>query len=260
MSVTGFRGSTLYSIIRLFINYYMKTSRYVTSALIATALLLSAGMAAAQTVSTTSGITASLSTAPSVPAGSENVALATVEFTTPSGGQNVAVSAIPITATFNGVPPANVTNCSIQNTLALGIPLSSSATLGPAGSTFNLLVPAVVSANSTLRLALVCSVSVASPVGSTVTLSIVPASIPATVNGASITPTGTGATAGAITITASTGTGTGGGTGTGSTPGVPNTGVGGDALATLLILALSLLAAYIGARVTRRMKTPAGSQ
>lgn len=200
-------------------------------------------------------LTASLSVAPSVPAGSENVVLATVTLTAPSGGQSVTVSSIPITATFNGVPPANFTSCSIQNALALGIPLSSVTALGQSGSTFGLSVPTVVATNSTVRLALVCSVGFASPPGSSATFSVTPASIPATVNGVPITPTGAGSTAGVVSITAPVGAGTG----TGPIPSVPNTGIGSDALATLLILALSLLAAYVGAIVARRMKTPNGS-
>lgn len=232
----------------------MKTTQYIGSALLTAAFLFSAGSAFAQTVpnvSTTAGLTASLATAPSVPAGSSNVVLATVTLNQGNSGP-ASIASLPVTATFNGGTLLNYTACSVQNPAALGIPLSAPIALSNSGATtFTLMVPTIVGANTMQRLAIVCSVSPIAPAGSSITFSIDPATLPATVNGSTITPSVSGATSGTVTITPAITDNSGS---VGTTPGVPNTGVGGDALATLLILALSLLAAFIGSTVTRKMK------
>jgi hypothetical protein len=201
----------------------------------------------ASTVSREGETTALLTVAPSVPAGSQNVSLATLSI---AGAANTAttLNSIPVAIQYEG--GASLTNCSIQNADALGVPLSSIVTPVTSPTTFTLISPVNVPANTVQRYALVCSVGTAAPQGSRITLSVDPAIVGA---GSSDSLTGT------VSITAPvTGNGAGAESGIGSNggsiPGIPNTGVGGDALATLLILALSLFAAFIGATVTRKMK------
>gem|GEM_PF-1407120 len=203
-----------------------------------------------------------LSAAPSVPAGSQNVALATI---TLSAGDDDAITltAIPVSTSFDGVSSAQITSCSIQDTQNLGVPLSAVGTLNETTPTlFTFTAPAMVLPNSMARLALVCSVGSAAPVGSSVTFSVDPSTIQATINGSAVTPEDSGTITATVGINGSLGNGNGGGSIVTSTPsdsttlpGIPNTGIGGDVLATLLILALSLLAAFIGATVTRKIKT-----
>src|SRR3989344_1916001 len=196
-------------------------------------------------------VSVSLSVAPSVPAGSQNVVLATISLTAASVG-SASLSAVPLSVSYSNLSTSNIPSCSIQNALALGTPLSAPVSLPSGATSFLLAAPISISANATQRLALVCSVSPNAHGGDTVTIAIDPAVFSAASGGAtsgtvSITPS----IAGAVTADS----GGSAAPSLGLLPGVPNTGIGGDLLATLLILALSLLAAFIGATVSRRMKS-----
>lgn len=227
------------------------------SGLVGATLLFSLGIGIAQ-AQVAPSLAVSLAAAPSVPAGSSQVALANITLDATHSSQNIMLSSIPLALSFNGVPAADFTNCSLEYSSLLGFPLNSGANavaaLSGTGVTFHTNGPLTVYAGTSARLAVVCNVSAAAPPGSYMTFLIDPSSIPATsASGASVTPTSILPIAGATSITAVSG-GSGSTGGTVTTPGIPNTGLGGDALATLLILALSLLTAYIGATVSRKMQ------
>jgi len=239
----------------------MNTISRFGSGLVGATLFFSIGIGIAS-AQAAPGLAVSLSTAPSVPAGSSQVALATVTLDATHSGQNVTFSSLPLSLSYNGVPPTAFTNCSVQDVVALGFPLTSGGNAVTAftgsGVTFHLNAPFTIIAGTSVRFAIVCDVSPAAPAGSSITFSIAPAVLSATsASGTAVVPTSTGQTAGAVSVTAGTASSVTTPT-TSATPGIPNTGFGGDALATLLIMSLSLLAAYIGATVSRRLQMKKG--
>lgn len=246
----------------------------VAGAVGACALLFGAGLASAQvsgqpaTASaaaaatqaalggTGSALSVAFTAAQTVPAGGAQVALAILTFQAPAG-QNIAIQSIPVVARYSTTLPL-FTSCSIQNVVALGTPLSSlsaGGTLGQNGAVFTFPTPILIPAGTAAHYALVCSVSPISA-GARVLLGINPGSIMAVGgNGSPVPVVGVGSTGplvATVTVTP-VGSSTPPGTpGTGGGPGIPNTGAGGDAVATLAILALSLIAAYAGAVAVRR--------
>ena len=238
----------------------MKTKFYSASALVTSLFLLTAGMAAAQTAPNSAAL--SFWTAPSVPAGSQNVAVAMFVLDASNAGQNIFLRTMPLNVQYSGSPAYGLTNCFVENTAAHGYSQTGpGVTLGASGATFTFSPAASVLQGTSARFALVCSVSAAASAGSSVTLSVNPSAMSASGANGAVVPivAAVGASSpiqGSIPITAPVVTLSGSTTGSsGGTPGVPNTGAGGDALATSLILAVSLLTAYGGSVLARRLGT-----
>ncbi len=200
-----------------------------------------------------------LDTAPSVPAGSNDVALANISVGATGASYNVIAIPLMVSASSNG-SVANLTDCKIRDTSDLDGSLTNvtSITNGTATS-FNLTSPLLINAGSAKMLSLTCDVQPATAVGSTFTTSINPASVTASnaSTGAVVTPVGVAlgnfgpnglpASTSGTTIVSAIGTApVAPGTLPGTTPGVPNTGFGGNN-ALLAEIMLAGLIALIGA-------------
>lgn len=200
-----------------------------------------------------------LDTAPSVPAGSQNVSIANISIDATHSTNSVVFSSFPITISAgNGGSLGNLTGCQIFNSSSLSPINAGSVSLNSSGATtFTLLSPMTVIAGTSDMLSLNCNVGAGALAGSTFSLSIDPASIPASIagTGVSVTPT-PGVGAGANGLPAAT-FGTVAVSASGAippvviAPGVPNTGVGSTGLAALFILVLSALIALTGALYLR---------
>ncbi len=214
------------------------------------------------------GLGINLDTAPSVPRGSQDVALANISLGAMNSGANINISALPLTITAgNGATMSHLSDCRVRSTANLSGSVSGPIT--PTGGTSSFTfspVLSVITGQSSMY-ALTCDVSSLTPVGGTFTISVNPSSASATnaSTGATITPTGfsgTGpnglpaSTSGTVIVSAATG-GTGGNGGSGgvgtNTPGVPNTGLGGNLATALgLLLASGLIALGGYAYLSRR--------
>ena len=224
-----------------------------------------AGTPVFTTTSTTSGtggaLGATLTTVPSVNTGVQNAVLALITLDAGNSNQNVNVTSIPVTLSFSGAMANDYSNCSIRSASNLATALnngSNSIATPVNGSTgFTLDTPLSVSPGSAQILALTCSISSAAAPGSTVTVSLAPASIAANASSGSISPTVlTGSdgvpasTSGTIEITAPNTTVTTPVTTT--APGAPNTGAGGDMALNIIVLAASLGVITLGAVLLKR--------
>lgn len=219
----------------------------------------------ASSTTTSGNLGVMLSPIASVRAGTQSAVLALLTLDASNSNQPVSVSSIPLsltTTSSTGVTGSNyLSNCALHTATSLSTSLNTgtNAVSTPANgsNSFMLDAPVSVPAGSADILALTCNVSSAVPVGSTITVSVTPATISTSGTSGMLTPiaetTSTGTvepTSGTIMITApttsTTGT-TGGGTtvtgstGTTGTPGTPNTGAGGDAPINFAILAISAL-------------------
>lgn len=198
------------------------------------------------------GLRVNLDTAPTVPAGSTNVALANILLDSTRSGGAVSVSAIPVSITAGGgASNANLSNCRIRPSLTTDGALSGGIAVGSM-QTVALNSAFVSAAGTRTSLAIACDVAAGTPVGSTFTIAITPSAVTATNTGtgASITPTA-GNSSGTVIVTATVSGGgdTDGDTGT---PGVPNTGLGGNAAMTLGVLLFAALMALGGSYMLRR--------
>lgn len=194
-----------------------------------------------------------------VPAGSANEALGIVSLDAANSANAVVVTSLPITVTPNGTGISNLQNCSLRNTANLTSALPAVTAQNGSVMTFTLGTPITVNPNTKFSVAVVCNVASVTPVGSSFVVSIAPGQVAATASSSDITATtGTNTdgvalpTSGTVTVISSSSNTGGTGDGTG-TPGVPNTGAGGNALASILMLALAgILAAagsvYLGRR------------
>jgi hypothetical protein len=195
-------------------------------------------------------------TVPTIPQGGTNVALGIIGLDATRSGSAITVTSLPVMVTPNGAAISALNNCSLRNITSLATPISAVASQNGSVMTFGLSSPLVVNAGSATNLVIVCNLDAATPIGSSFAVSLTPSQIAATANGTTITPAGalgdTGSalpTSGTITVaSASSGTGTGTGTGTGGTgvPGIPNTGAGGNAAVSVVMLALAGLLAVAG--------------
>ncbi len=213
------------------------------------------------------GLAINLDTAPSVPAGSAGVALANISVDASRSGSAINLSTVPVNVSAgNGAAMGNLSNCVIRNSVT-GLNLSNSLALTGGSQTFSLFAPLNVAGGAATMLSFICDVSTATPVGGTFSIAVAPNAFSATnaATGATITPVpvvGNGAnglpasTSGVVIVSGSTGgTGsTGGSTGGGTTPGIPNTGLGGTAMATFAVLLLSALVALGGTMFLRRVR------
>ncbi len=199
-----------------------------------------------------------LDTAPSVPAGSNDVALANISIGATGASYNVTSIPLTISAGSNG-SVANLTDCKVRDASNLDGTLTNvtGVTNGTA-TTFNLAVPLLIPAGTTNMLSLTCDVQPAAAVGSTFTISVTPGTVTATnaATGASVTPTGIAAggfgpnglpasTSGTVIVSAVGTAPVQPGTGdTGTTPGIPNTGLGGNAMLLVEILLAGVIALF----------------
>lgn len=200
-----------------------------------------------------------LDTAPSVPAGSEDVALANISVG--ATGANYNITSIPLTigASSNG-SVANLTDCKVRDASDLDGAITNVTTVTNGSVTsFNLTIPLLVPAGSANMLSLTCDVSSAAAVGSTFSIAVTPGAVSATnaATGAAVTPVGVAAggfgpnglpasTSGTIIVSALGSNPVPPGTTPDTTPGVPNTGLGGN-IVLLAELALAGLIALMGA-------------
>jgi hypothetical protein len=201
-------------------------------------------------------LAANFITVPTIPQGGTNVALGIIGLDAMRSGSAVTVTSLPVTVTPNGAAISALNTCSLRNITSLATPISAVASQNGSVMTFGLSSPLIVNAGSTTNLVIVCNLDASTPVGSSFAVSLTPSQIAASANGTTITPAGalgdSGSalpTSGTITVaSAGSGNGTGTGTGTGGTgiPGIPNTGAGGNAVASVLMLALAGLLAVAG--------------
>ncbi|MBI5644838.1 hypothetical protein HY970_01955 [Candidatus Kaiserbacteria bacterium] len=191
--------------------------------------------------------TVNLDTAPSVPAGSQDVTLANIQlFAWNSAGATTNVSSIPVMVTAgNFGSTANLTDCRIRSTGNLSGSLSNATVLSNGAQTsFSLLAPLSIFSGFVQSLALTCDVAPAAAVGSTFAISVDPNAVTG-VNastGAVLTPVSGGSIAGTVIVSSQV---PGAASGSG-TPGIPNTGAGGDLIQVMYVLTISGLIALGG--------------
>ncbi|MHB1086197.1 MAG: hypothetical protein ACYCZ0_00425 [Minisyncoccota bacterium] len=220
-------------------------------------------LASAGTVPFAPGMQVNFNSAPSVPAGSTDVAIANIMLDASHSTVPVSVTAIPVSIGFgSGAQAGNLSNCRIRQAIVNGLYMSNPLIPSGGSQTFSLTSPLVLSSGTSATLSLACDVSASTPVGGTFSLAITPSAFSVTnaSSGASITPTASigfgpnglpASTSGTVIVTSvdSAGEDT---TGEPTTPGVPNTGLGGGASMTLGMLLLTALLALSGAMLLRR--------
>lgn len=237
---------------------YMNT-RYI-AALAAGALLLAAPTAFAQTGQQFGiGFAVSDSVAPGA-----GKTLATIELNGLHSSSTVSVASVPVTVVGVG---ANFTNCRVTTTSDLNTSLTTGAhgvQMLSGTNVFTFDTPQQVPSEQIKTYAVRCDVSALAPVGSQLTLSVVPANVSATdATGATITPTAALDPYGAprsmygtlfVRAAGTPGAPNTGAISTTSTPGAPNTGAGGDLAENLAILLASALVAVVGSRYLLRSR------
>lgn len=192
-----------------------------------------------------------LSTATSVKPGAQDAPLAVISLRA-GGASNVSVQALPLNIGFgSGMANSYVSDCRVRNLSNLGSPLNavSSGGINAGSNTITLDSAFTVPAGVTSTLVLTCDVFSSAPIGGTMNVSISPSSLAATAaNGVSVTPTtGTnvngqaGSTSGTVLVVSST-----------DTPGLPNTGSGGEAFINIAALIGCALFALLGYQYLRR--------
>jgi autotransporter family porin len=201
-----------------------------------------------------------LNTIASVPAGTTNALIGIITLDGTGSGTDSNVSSVPLTFSFNGAAPSDLTNCSLHSATNLPASLNTgnngvNAIASNGGTTvFSLDTPFSVPAGSGKLIELMCNVSSATPVGSSVTVSVTPSGVTATnaSTGSYVTPTASMSNgspepvSGTFMITAP---GTAGSTTPVTTvPGTPNTGAGGNAAMNIILLALSAAAFIVAGR------------
>jgi len=206
----------------------------------------------------TNALNVNVITPTSVQQGGVNNVLALITLDATHSGGNINIGSVPVTINGNGASTAQLSNCQLRNinnlsgTLTTTAPLQNGTTLS-----FSLAAPLSLAAGTRTTVALTCSVDPATPIGGSFVVSVAPSGLGATAvsNGAVITPTSSVASNGSAlplqgtVLIASTATppSTGGGI-----PTVPNTGAGGNAEETALVLALSALVAVGAGLYVRR--------
>jgi len=204
----------------------------------AVAMMVSAGVAFAQTTNSHLGVTLT-PTARLSPATPDGL-LALVIMHTATSSSGVQTSSLPLSITFgNGLEASHLSDCRVRNVLDLDAPISAATTLSNGTNTLSFST-VTVTTDSTVTLAVTCDIAANAPLGGTALLSIIPGDIPETIAGSStvVTPVvgqhptgGTGTTSGTVTIASTPSTPT-----PPFIPGVPNTGSG---MMNLLLLMIS---------------------
>ncbi|MSR70704.1 hypothetical protein EXS62_01555 [Candidatus Kaiserbacteria bacterium] len=179
----------------------------------------------------------------SVSGGAQNATVAYYTLSNPGAAQ-VGVRALPLVLANTGL----VNNCRVQNIAALGTNLSSGSnvlTVPGTSNVINLDTPFLINANSSATLGVVCSITSSAP-GFILGVAFMPGNVFAMAGGATTTSVGAGINAGIPFSGEFTIVGPGVPIPV-PTPGLPNTGAGGQlpAFAGLLLLALLGTAAGI---------------
>lgn len=177
--------------------------------------------------------------------GAQNATVATITLSNPSPTTPVDVRSIPLVLVNSGL----VSNCRIQNA-GTGATLTTGANVLAAPNTSNVIAldtPLSVAANGNAVLRVVCDIAANSTAGSVVGIALLPGNVFATAAGATTTALGVGIPAGSPFADEFTIGGTGTPTPPPTTPDLPNTGAGGEAVLFYSLLALGALIAGAGA-------------
>lgn len=191
----------------------------------------------------------------SIPAGLSNAIIGIITLDATRSSQPVVVTSVPISVSASGGADLSaLRNCSL-NTMA-GASLTTGGNVVTAITGSNMLrldTPLTIPAGQGMLLVMRCNVSSTVPVGSSLTVSLAPSSFQATSNGAPVMVTQgflstgvMGTNSGVINVTPA-GTSQGS-VGTPTTPGTPNTGLGGDAMTYYLMLGLTAVVAIFATR------------
>ncbi len=207
----------------------------------------------------------SLTTVPSIRTGIQNAVFALLTLDGSNSNQNVNVTSIPLTMAFSGAGPSDYSNCSIRSASSLSTSLNTggNAIAIPVNGTmsFKLDNPLSIPAGAADILALTCSISPSTAAGSSVTVSINPASVLASgvssgtfTPAASINSNGTAVPmSGTVEMTAPTSVTVP--VTTTTVPGAPNTGAGGNSTSNLIVIAASFLVTLGGAAFILKRQT-----
>jgi hypothetical protein len=177
--------------------------------------------------------------------GSTNAILAAVQLNTAGSGDDVRISSIPlILTTGNGAFASSLTSCHIANANNISFPLDTNgnvpASLVSGLNNFNLDTPLVLTRNTVTTLDLICNMSSAASNGGSFTFSINSANVVASGNTLG-TPAVVTVPNAPIVIPI-----------TPVTPGVPNTGAGGDAATNIALISAAIVVAFAGYVYSRR--------
>jgi hypothetical protein len=225
-------------------------------------IFLFAGIAFAQTAPL---LTIGLDVSPHIIPGTRGT-VALVKLDASNSMANVHIPSLTFSSSFAGGAGQNtLTNCAVSFTNAIGIALNTNSNaVSSLGNTtaFTFDTPVIVPAGGTTWLGLVCNVDASLAQNGAVTLRINPATVSAinASTSAVIIPTAgvssagvelTSGTASAATLppaTQGTTPSTQGSTqGTATTPGIPNTGAGGNAASNIILLIISGIIIATGA-------------
>lgn len=177
--------------------------------------------------------------------GAQNATVATITLSNPSPTTPVDVRSIPLVLINSGL----VSNCRVQNA-GTGATLTTGANVLLAPNTSNFIAldaPLAVAASGNVVLNVVCNVASNATAGSVVGIALLPGNVFATAAGATTTSLGVGIPAGSAFADEFTIGGTGTPTPPPTTPDLPNTGAGGEAMLFYSLLALGALIAGAGA-------------
>jgi hypothetical protein len=203
----------------------------------------------------TSSLLVELDVSPNVAPGTHST-VALIKLDASNSVANIKIPSLSLTGSFSGGAGQNTfRNCSVALANAIKTPLNTNGNAVSSfgnSTAFTFDTPLTVPAGTTLWLGLVCDVDAAAPQAGMVTLGINPSMISAT-NASStevIVPTASVNTSGAQLTSGTANTyvapapisGSTSGSGSAATPGIPNTGAGGDSDSTILLLIVSALA------------------
>ncbi len=190
-------------------------------------------------------VTPNLTVGTVVAPGAQDAVVANILLDATRSGTPISITSIPLSITAGaGGTVSNLSDCRVRNPLNGNVALNATANAVISGTNTIALSSAVnVPAGSAVMLTVTCDISAAAANGSTFQVGVVPASLAATSVGSGTTVTPTGAVAGTLTssgvpVVVAV-----------SVPGVPDTGSGSSAGATLV---LSAILAVAGALHLRR--------
>jgi len=214
--------------------------KLLKTGIVSVLMLSMAGVAFAQTPALTVGVTApdSIVTGPA-----QTIAVISLNSTTP-----VMLNSLPVSLGFGytgAAPAVPLSSCSLRQGSSAGSPLNTgSNVIAPQGTgDFSIAFDQPFTVADAATLYLTCDVSSAIPDGTAIATTIKEGNLMATTTGGAAVAAGTGTPSAITTIVSSTSASN---TGTGSTPGVPNTGAGGNASSTWALLIASALVALGG--------------
>jgi hypothetical protein len=256
-------------VVPLFItDIYMTLRRNLIIVSVVAVLFSASGVFAQTTTTTTSTSTSTESTSTTTQAGPALAAAADFVQRVQPGAQNAVIGVVTLDATNSNQPitlnsiPLSVsaakgaslsmlTNCSLYSSAGTQLTTGTNAVSQVTGSnTLRFDTPLNIPATQGMLLVLRCSLASTAPVGGTLTFSLPVSGFQATSNGNPVTVTQGVAADGqlgtntqAITIGSAQGATT--------TPGLPSTGAGGNAMTAWSILILSGIVAFLAIRGAR---------